>query len=153
MFEGFIGTKCFSTCSQKVNGLGWMRTRHETTLFNQIIDAASVHDILIKLKDGGNVKILREKSGGFSVDTGDLTMYLESLVMFTHVVLELFSGILRYEVIGEVLEESECPVCLEDFIQVHKTRCAHGACESCRKKMLERGLTRCPICRDTGFFV
>jgi hypothetical protein len=43
-------------------------------------------------------------------------------------------------------------VCLEDFIQVHKTRCAHGACESCRKKMLEKGLTRCPICRDTGFF-
>jgi hypothetical protein len=51
-----------------------------------------------------------------------------------------------------VLEEDECPVCLDDYIPTIKSLCGHHVCQSCCKSMKESGRTICcPICRDSRF--
>ena len=52
----------------------------------------------------------------------------------------------------DVLEELECPVCLDDYIPVIKSVCGHHACQSCLKGMKDSGRTVCcPLCRDPRF--
>ena len=52
----------------------------------------------------------------------------------------------------DVLEEDECPVCLDDYIPTIKSLCGHHACQSCCKSMKESGRTICcPLCRDSRF--
>lgn len=52
----------------------------------------------------------------------------------------------------DVLEEVECPVCLDDFIATIQPLCGHKVCPECCKSMKESGRTVCcPICRDPQF--
>lgn len=51
-----------------------------------------------------------------------------------------------------ILEEDECPVCLDDYIPIVKSLCGHHVCQSCCKGMKNSGQAICcPICRDTRF--
>ena len=52
----------------------------------------------------------------------------------------------------DVLEEDECPVCLDDYIPIIKSLCGHHACQSCCRSMKATGRTICcPLCRDSRF--
>ena len=52
----------------------------------------------------------------------------------------------------DVLEELECPVCLDDFIATKQPLCGHKVCPECCKNMKKSGRTLCcPICRDPRF--
>ena len=51
-----------------------------------------------------------------------------------------------------MLEELECPVCLEDYIPVFKAQCGHHVCKECCQSMKASGRTICcPLCRDSRF--
>ena len=51
------------------------------------------------------------------------------------------------------LSDQECPVCYESFNNTSNmvATCGHGACMSCLKKMAEKNLNTCPICRSESF--
>ena len=62
------------------------------------------------------------------------------------------SGSLYCRIHFEVLEEDECPVCLDDYIPAIKSVCGHHVCQSCLKGMKDSGRTVCcPLCRDPRF--
>ena len=47
----------------------------------------------------------------------------------------------------------ECPVCYESFKDTNSmvALCGHGACMSCLKKMGEKNMNTCPMCRSDSF--
>jgi hypothetical protein len=47
----------------------------------------------------------------------------------------------------------ECPVCYESFRDTNSmvALCGHGACMSCLKKMAEKKMITCPMCRSDSF--
>ena len=51
-----------------------------------------------------------------------------------------------------ILEELECPVCLEEYIPFAKALCGHHVCQQCRISMKKSGRSLCcPMCRDSRF--
>jgi hypothetical protein len=51
-----------------------------------------------------------------------------------------------------VLTESECPICLDEYVPVASAQCGHHACATCCRGMLATGRTlTCPLCRDDRF--
>ena len=51
-----------------------------------------------------------------------------------------------------VLTESECPICLEEYVPVASAKCGHHACATCCRGMQATGRTlTCPMCRDGRF--
>lgn len=49
---------------------------------------------------------------------------------------------------NEVLMKDECPICLDEIINVVDLSCGHIYCKNCILQWKERGKDICPLCRE-----
>ena len=75
---------------------------------------------------------------------------LFTLNTFNEVVHEIFFA----EYLHRLVQGVECPVCREKMgqglnRQPVQLNCTHQICDSCKESMIDHGLYKCPLCRET----
>jgi len=78
-----------------------------------------------------------------------LIYYSEDLASGIGQPIEYRNGMVLFT--DRVISAEECPVCFETYEPMYRSTCGHNCCIDCMRKMGERGLTRCPLCRSSDF--
>jgi hypothetical protein len=78
-----------------------------------------------------------------------LIHYSEDLASGIGQPVEYRNGMILFT--DRVTSTEECPVCFETYEPMYRSTCGHNCCIDCMRKMGERGLTRCPLCRSAEF--